>query len=118
MLGIILSLGSSVFFGANSVIARRGMFRFTPNYVATISILRGLLFFLIVGGLTTSIAQLLRYVSFGYGSVVVVSLMLRTQPVWVIVFSFLFIRQHERFSRWVFSRNGMIIIGTILVMMS
>lgn len=72
----------------------------------------------ILSGLTTGVAQLLRYLSFGYGSVIVVSLMLRTLPIWVLILAFTFNRQYESFSRWVFIGNGLIMIGTILVMFS
>ena len=66
-------------------------------------------------GVTTSVAQLLRYLSFGFGSVIVVSLMLRTQPLWILLFAFIFIRQYESFSRWVIIGNGLLMIGTLLI---
>jgi drug/metabolite transporter (DMT)-like permease len=68
-------------------------------------------------GLTTSIAQLLKYLSIAYGSVIVVSLVGRTTPLWVLLFAFLFNRSYESFSRWVFIGNGLLIIGTILVVL-
>ena len=72
----------------------------------------------IFSGLTTSIAQLLRYVSYAYGSVIVVSLMLRTLPLWVLLFAFIFNREYESFSRWVLIGNGLLMVGTILVIIS
>jgi len=66
-------------------------------------------------GLTTSVAQLFRYLSFAYGSVIVVSLMLRTLPLWVLLLAFIFNREYESFSRWVLIGNGLILVGTILV---
>jgi drug/metabolite transporter (DMT)-like permease len=72
----------------------------------------------IFSGLTTSLAQLLRYVSYGYGSVIVVSLMLRTLPLWVLLFAFIFNREYESFSRWVLFGNGLLIVGTILVIIA
>jgi drug/metabolite transporter (DMT)-like permease len=72
----------------------------------------------ILSGLTTSVAQLLRYLSFGLGSVIVVSLMLRTLPLWVLLFAFIFNRQYESFSRWVLLGNGLLMIGTILIIAS
>jgi drug/metabolite transporter (DMT)-like permease len=69
----------------------------------------------IFSGLTTSIAQLFRYLSFAYGSVIVVSLMLRTLPLWVLLLAFVFNREYESFSRWVLIGNGLILVGTILV---
>jgi drug/metabolite transporter (DMT)-like permease len=69
----------------------------------------------VFSGLTTSVAQLFRYLSFAYGSVIVVSLMLRTLPLWVLLLAFIFNREYESFSRWVLIGNGLILIGTILV---
>ena len=71
----------------------------------------------ISSGLTTSIAQLLKYLSIAYGSVIVVILVGRTTPIWVLLFAFLFNRKYESFSRWVFLGNGLLIIGTILVVL-
>jgi drug/metabolite transporter (DMT)-like permease len=71
----------------------------------------------ISSGLTTSIAQLLKYLSIAYGSVIVVILVGRTTPIWVLLFAFLFNRNYESFSRWVFLGNGLLIIGTILVVL-
>ena len=72
----------------------------------------------IISGLTTSIAQLLKYLSMGYGSVIVVSLLGRTSPLWVLLFAFLFNRKYESFSRWVLLGNALLIIGTILVILT
>jgi drug/metabolite transporter (DMT)-like permease len=72
----------------------------------------------IFSGLTTSVAQLLRYISFSYGSVIVVSLMLRTLPLWVLLFAFIFNREYESFSRWVLFGNGLLMVGTILIIIS
>jgi drug/metabolite transporter (DMT)-like permease len=71
----------------------------------------------VYSGLSTSIAQLLKYLSIAYGSVIVVSLVARTTPLWVLFFAFLFNRKYESFSRWVFLGNGLLIIGTILVLL-
>ena len=71
----------------------------------------------IISGLTTSVAQLLKYLSLAYGSVIVVSLVGRTSPLWVLFFAFLFNRKYESFSRWVLLGNGLLIIGTILVVL-
>ena len=71
----------------------------------------------ISSGLTTSIAQLLKYLSIAYGSVIVVSLVARTTPLWVLLFAFIFNRKYESFSRWVFLGNGLLIIGTVLVLL-
>ena len=71
----------------------------------------------ISSGLTTSVAQILKYFSLAYGSVIVVSLVGRTTPLWVLLFAFIFNRKYESFSRWVFLGNGLLIIGTILVLL-
>ena len=69
-------------------------------------------------GLTSNIAQLLRYVALGFGSAIVVSLMLRTIPLWSLLFSFLFMREYESFSRWVLLGNALLVVGAILVLFS
>ena len=69
-------------------------------------------------GLSASVAQLLRYVALAGGSVIVVSLMLRAQPVWVLLFAFIFIREYESFGRWVLFGNGLILAGTALIAFS
>jgi drug/metabolite transporter (DMT)-like permease len=69
-------------------------------------------------GLTVNLAQFLRYIAFGFGSVIVVSLMLRTVPLWVLFFAFAFIRKYESFSRWVLLGNALILIGAVLVLLS
>jgi drug/metabolite transporter, DME family len=69
----------------------------------------------VVSGVASSIAQLFRYLALGYGSVIVISLIGRTMPVWVLLLSFFFNREYESFSRWVLIGNGLLMIGTILV---
>jgi drug/metabolite transporter (DMT)-like permease len=66
-------------------------------------------------GLSTSVAQLLRYLSLGYATVIMASLMLRTTPVWVLLLAFIFNREIESFSRWVLLGNALLIVGTILI---
>lgn len=68
-------------------------------------------------GLTTNIAQLMRYIALGLGSAIVISLMLRTMPLWVLFFAFIFNRKYESFSRWVLLGNALIIMGTILILL-
>lgn len=75
----------------------------------------GSLRFGLLTGLTTSTAQLLRYSALASTSVVTVSLMTRTIPVWVLLYAFLFNRKHESFSRWVLLGNVLVVIGTVLV---
>ena len=72
----------------------------------------------IVCGLTAGVGQLLRYLALGYTSAILVSLMNRTIPFWVLILSFLFIRKYESFSRWVLIGNALLVIGTLLVLIS
>jgi drug/metabolite transporter (DMT)-like permease len=72
----------------------------------------------LLSGLTSTIAQLLRYLALDVGSVIVVSLMLRTSPLWVLSLAFIFNREVESFSRWVLLGNALLITGTILILMS
>jgi drug/metabolite transporter (DMT)-like permease len=72
----------------------------------------------IVCGLTVGVAQLLRYLALGYTSAILFSLLHRTIPFWVLILSFLFIRKYESFSRWVLLGNGLLVVGTLLVLIS
>jgi len=72
----------------------------------------------IVSGLTINIAQLLRYLAFGYGSVIIVTLLIRTSNFWVLLFSFIFNREYESFSRWVLLGNALLIGGIVLILIS
>ena len=67
----------------------------------------------ILSGLTSCTAQTLRYLAFSYGSVIIVSLMQRTLPLWVLLFAFIFNREYESFSRWVLIGNALIVVGTL-----
>jgi drug/metabolite transporter (DMT)-like permease len=143
VLGVLYGAGAALFWGSSAVFIKFGLeaggspvlgtliayagacLVTSPSFLLNASnrkeILSGgikLLPVTILSGLTTSIAQLLRYISFQYGTVIVVSLMLRTMPIWIIIFAFMFNREYESFSRWVFISNGLILIGTVLVMMS
>jgi drug/metabolite transporter (DMT)-like permease len=69
-------------------------------------------------GLTTNIAQLLRYLALNYSSVIIVTLLLRTTPLWVLLFSFIFNRKYESFNHWVLLSNFLLIVGTILVLIA
>ncbi len=70
------------------------------------------------GGLTTSVAQLFRYMSLAAGSVISVSLALRAQPLWVLILAFIFIREYESFSRRVLIGNALVLAGTVLTVFS
>ena len=69
-------------------------------------------------GLTTNIAQLLRYLALEYGSVIVVTAVIRTSPLGILLLSFIFNRQYESFSRWVLMSNALLIVGTALVILA
>jgi drug/metabolite transporter, DME family len=79
---------------------------------------RGSLKMALISGLTTSTAQLLRYSALAIGSAIVISLMLQTQTLWVLIFAFLFSRGDESFSRWVLLGSGLLIAGTVLILIS
>jgi drug/metabolite transporter (DMT)-like permease len=68
------------------------------------------------GGLTANIAQLLRYLALGYGSVIIVTVLMRTSPLWVLLLSFIYNREYESFSRWVLLSNALLIVGTVLIL--
>jgi len=71
-----------------------------------------------INGLATNIAHLLRYLALGYGSVIMVTLLMRTNNLWVLLFSYIFNREYESFSRWVLLGNILLIAGTVLVIIS
>ncbi len=71
----------------------------------------------IMSGMTTNIAQMLRYIALAYGTVIVVSVVSRTIPIWTLSLSFIFNRSVESFSRWVLLGNALLIAGTILVLL-
>jgi drug/metabolite transporter (DMT)-like permease len=142
-LGVLYGAGAALFWGSSAIFIRLGLeaggspvagtliayaaasFVISPPFLFSADKRREIfsggrkpLPVAIFSGLTTSIAQLLRYLAFGFGSVIVVSLMLRTLPLWVLLFAFIFNRQHESFSRWVLIGNGLLMIGTILIISS
>ncbi len=67
-------------------------------------------------GITTNIAQLLRYVALQYGSVILVTAVIRTSPLGILFLSFIFNRKYESFSRWVLLSNALLIVGTVLIL--
>lgn len=48
MLGAVLALGFAFFFGANSIFVRRGVLLASPNYIATLTIFTGPVFFFLL----------------------------------------------------------------------
>ncbi|MDP2661046.1 MAG: DMT family transporter, partial [Dehalococcoidia bacterium] len=61
MLGVVLALCYSATFGLNSVISRRGVIRANANYVATISIFSGPIFFLVAALIAGELLRLGEY---------------------------------------------------------
>lgn len=72
----------------------------------------------LLSGLMTDIAQALRYPALAYSSVITVSFMSQTQPLWVLLFAFVFNRKLESFSRWVLLGNALTIAGIMLFLLS
>jgi drug/metabolite transporter (DMT)-like permease len=70
----------------------------------------------ILVGITSNIAQLLRYLALEYVSVIIVTALLRTSPLGILLLSFIFNRQYESFSRWVLLSNALLIVGTVLIL--
>jgi drug/metabolite transporter (DMT)-like permease len=72
----------------------------------------------LLSGLTTNVAQMLRYLALGFSTVIVISIVGRTIPAWVLLFAFIFNRKLESFSHWVLLGNALLITGTALVIFS
>ena len=140
LLGVAYGIGAAIFWGSSSIFIKFALqaggtpvggsliaytaaclvispsFLFIPeNRRELLSGDRRSLAIGIYNGLSVSIAQLLRYLSLQYGSVIVVSLMVRTTSLWVLLLSFIFNREYESFSRWVLLGNGLLMIGAIMV---
>ena len=140
ILGVLYGLGAALFWGSSSIFIKFGLDAGgTPvagtliAYTAASAVISPSAFcrsesrreicggggkelqVAILAGLVTSVAQLLRYLSLGYGSVIVPTLMIRTMTIWVLLFAFVFNRELESFSRWVLLGNILIIAGTILI---
>jgi drug/metabolite transporter (DMT)-like permease len=139
--GMIYGLGAATFWGSSNVFVKLGLensgssiagglIAYTAASIAISPSLfingkdkmeilykdKKLLNFAVIIGIATCTAHLLRYLALGYGSVIMVSLMLRTQSIWIFLFSFLFNRKYESFSRWVILGNTLVIIGTLLIL--
>lgn len=72
----------------------------------------------LLGGLTINVAQMLRYLALAHTTVIVISVMTQTTPLWVLLSAFIFNRKLESFSRWVLLGNALLIIGTTMVIVS
>jgi drug/metabolite transporter (DMT)-like permease len=141
--GMLYGIGAAIFWGSSAIFIKLGLehggFPIAGTFIAYIAasivitpsallnkelreeLLNGdkLSFkWALFSGLTVNLGQFLRYIALGSGSVIVVSLMLRTIPLWVLFFAFIFIRKYESFSRWVLLGNALIMIGAVLVLLS
>jgi len=141
--GIFYGIGAAIFWGSSAIFIKLGLEHggssIAGSFIAYLSasiaispsaffnkdrreeILHGdkkSLKIALFSGLTTNIAQLSRYIAMGLASAIVVSLMLRTMPLWVLFFAFIFNRKYESFSRWVLLGNGLLLLGTILILLS
>jgi drug/metabolite transporter (DMT)-like permease len=141
--GVLYGIGSAVFWGSSAIFIKLGLEAGgTPingsliaYSAASLTILPSALFnkihreeiihgdkisykIALLSGLTTNIAQLLRFLALGVGSVIVISLVQRTVPLWVVLFGFIFNREYESFSRWVLLGNGLLVAGTVLILVS
>ena len=142
-IGILYGLGGAVFWGSSAIFIKLGLENggspvagtlvayLAASIVITPSILlsrenkreildtnRRSFRLALFSGLTTNIAQLLRYLALNYSSVIIVTLLMRTTPLWVLLFSFIFNRRYESFSRWVLLGNFLLIVGTVLILIS
>jgi drug/metabolite transporter (DMT)-like permease len=140
--GIFYGIGSAIFRGSSLILIKLGLEHggspiagnFIAYLAASITIIPSSLFhkdhreeifhgdkkslkIALFSGLTTNIAQLMMFLALQFGSAIVISLLLRTYPLWVLFFAFIFNREYESFSRWVLSGNGLIMIGTILILL-
>ena len=138
--GLLYGVGAAVFWGSSSIFIKLGLQHggssiagaFVAYCGATIAMSTVLLgrasrqeFFhldaksfhwFLWSGLTVNTAQMLRYLALSYTSAIIVSLMSRTVPLWVLLLSFLFNREFESFSRWVLVGNALLVTGTVLVL--
>ena len=67
MLGVLISFGFAMTYGANQIIARRGVLRASAGYVAYISIFSGPFFFLAVTAATGDLFKLGNFPLASYG---------------------------------------------------
>ena len=141
--GVLYGIGSAVFWGSSAIFIKLGLDAggspidgsLIAYSAASLTIMPSALFnrkhreeiihgdkisfkIALFRGLTTNIAQLLRFLALGFGSVIVVSLVQRTVPLWVLVFGFAFNREYESFSHWVLLGNGLLVAGTVLILIS
>lgn len=139
--GLLYGAGSAIFWGSSPLFIKLGMASggtsivgnltsftaaalfISPSFVG-IKVRRellnpdfGSLKLALMSGFTTNLAQMLRFLALAYTSVTVVSLMQRTIPVWSLGFAYVFNRKLESFGPWVLLGNGLLLAGSILVML-
>ena len=140
--GIFYGMGAAIFWGSSAIFIKLGLESGgSPVAGSLIAYLAALMFIIpsflnrenrkeiieadgksfqiaLINGLTVNIAQLLRYLALGYVSVIIVTLSIRTTNLWVLLFSYIFNREYESFSRWVLLGNILLIAGTVLILIS
>lgn len=140
-LGIFFGLGAAVLWGSSAVLIKLGLDHggspvagSLVSYVAASlaicpSLLKrstrrelfassGATFRLaLISGMTTNISQFLRIMALNYTTVITLSLVTRTVPLWVLLMAFLASRGQESFSKWVLTGNAFLLTGTVLVLL-
>ncbi|MDP2727011.1 MAG: DMT family transporter [Dehalococcoidia bacterium] len=109
--------GNLIAYLAASIVISPSVFAGTQSRKEIFSTRKGIFLLALFCGLATSIAHILRYFALEYGSVIVVSLMYQTGPLWVMLLAFIFNRNYESFSRWALLGNGAITVGVVLILL-
>ena len=140
-LGLLYGAGAAVFWGSSAIVIKFALqaggspvmgtliayvaatvvispsFLFNPEGRREIFHGRGKpLTMAIYSGLSAIIAQLMRYTALQYASAILVSFLLRTLSIWILIFAYFFNREYESFSKWVLFGNGLLMAGTILML--
>ncbi|MFC1977342.1 EamA family transporter [Chloroflexota bacterium] len=139
--GIFYAIGAAIFWGSSSILIKLGLQTgatplvgsFIAYLAASIVISPSVwlsreyrremlsadgrsLRLALLSGLALNVAQMLRYLALVFTSVIVLGFMGQTRPLWVLLFSFIFNRRLESFSRWVLLGTALMVMGIILVM--
>ncbi len=139
-LGLLYGLGAAVFWGSSPLFVKMGIesggssiagnltaftaasLAISPSFLSRNN--RAELFapdwkslrLALMSGLSSNVAQMLRFLALAYGSVITVSMAQRTIPIWTLLLAFIFNRKLENFGFWVLLGNALLLIGTALVM--
>ncbi|MDO8692439.1 MAG: DMT family transporter, partial [Dehalococcoidia bacterium] len=137
--GILLGAGAALFWGASPILVKMGLDSGGSSisgslaaYTAAVIVLSPLLLrrktrdelsnadgkslqLALMSGMTTNVAQMLRFFALAYASVITVSVVSRTMIIFTLIFSFIFNRKVESFGIWVIIGNALLLIGTVLV---